>query len=129
MKKTTVTIYRDVQPHNLRRLAAMVCLRALDELKGEDPLIALDALLWITSGDFEMWAEVAGVPFADPFIVLTRGNSYRTRKKGRQPHESKRGKCVGIGQGDDPDAGKGISGSCYSRIEGITAGDRQQARA
>ncbi len=79
MTTATVRIFPDVQPQDLRRLAASVCLRAVDELRGSDPLKALDALLFLTGPDFPTWAEVANVPFADPIKLLTGGKLNRTR--------------------------------------------------
>lgn len=84
MTMTAVRICPDVQPSDLRRLAANVCLKALDELRNSDPVKALDALMWVTSDDFPFWAEAAGLPFADPWQVLTSGRaSQRIRTKGR----------------------------------------------
>lgn len=73
----TVKIYPDVEDKNIRQLAVQVCLRAIKELKGKDVFAALDAFLWLASDDFPTWAEVAGIPFADP---LTLVNSERFRR-------------------------------------------------
>lgn len=74
----------DVQPRDLRRLAASVCLKALDELRARDPVTQLDALVWLTSSDFPIWADAAGLPFADPWHVLTSGAAIkRIRTKGK----------------------------------------------
>lgn len=83
--KTTVSVYQDVPVQELRRLAAQVCLTALEELKGADVLTALDAVYWITGPDFAQWAEWAGLPFADPLKLLTNGKLFQTRirTKGR----------------------------------------------
>jgi hypothetical protein len=83
--KQTFNVYPDVQPQELRRLAAQVCLTAFQELKGRDVLKALDAVLWMTGPDFVQWAEWAGLPFADPLPLLTNGSLDRTRvrRKGK----------------------------------------------
>ena len=82
-------ICEDVQTKDLRRLAANVCLKALDELRRPDPVNALDAVLWLTGEDFPIWAEAAGLPFADPFQLLASGaaNHWKRPKDGR--HENK----------------------------------------
>lgn len=72
----TVKICPDVENKNIRQLAVQVCLRAVKELKGKDVLTALDAFLWLTSDDFPIWAEAAGLPFADPF-GLVNGERFR----------------------------------------------------
>jgi len=78
----------DVQPKDLRRLAANVCLKALDELRKPDPVTALDAVLWLTGEDFPIWAEAAGLPFADPFQLLASGAAMkRIRTKGKTHEE------------------------------------------
>lgn len=80
-----VRICEDVQPSDLRRLAANVCLKALDELRARDPVKVLDALAWLTSNDFPVWADAAGLPFADPWQVLTSGRAnQRIRTKGKE---------------------------------------------
>lgn len=65
----TFKICEDVPVRELRRLAAQVCLTAFDELKSQDVLRALDAAYWVTGPDFAVWAEWAGLPFADPVQV------------------------------------------------------------
>jgi len=77
-------ICEDVQRKDLRRLAVAVCLKALDEARKPDPVTALDAVLFLTGPDFPIWAEAAGLPFADPWQVLTSGAANkRIRTKGR----------------------------------------------
>lgn len=77
-------IGKDVPDENLRRLAAGVCLQAVKDAKDKDPLVSLDAVVWMTGEDFGFWADAAGIPFADPFELLTSGRAgkARTRAKG-----------------------------------------------
>jgi hypothetical protein len=83
--KATARVHENAM---LAQLAAQVCLTALDELKGKDPVKALDALMWLTGRDFPLWAEAAGVPFADPLLLLTTGKAKAIRtKRVRVKHE------------------------------------------
>jgi hypothetical protein len=58
---------------DLKNLSRAVIQEALRDLGGKDPIRALDALLWLTSNDFPIWADVWGFPFVDPFKVLVSG--------------------------------------------------------
>ncbi|GEM_PF-3660409 len=75
MKQTSIC--EDVQPETLRHLAARVCLQAIRDIRGDDPLAGLDAFFWLTGPDFGFWAEAAGIPFGDPLAVLTGGRLQR----------------------------------------------------
>ncbi|MBN1451130.1 MAG: hypothetical protein JW963_08965 [Anaerolineales bacterium] len=70
------SVSRDAQ---LSRLAADVCLTALEEAKSNDPIAALDAIFWLTGDDFPLWAEWAGIPFADARALITSGRARRVR--------------------------------------------------
>ncbi|NWG33527.1 MAG: hypothetical protein HXY42_03720 [Chloroflexi bacterium] len=72
-KRKKPVIGEDVPDENLRQLAVSVCLHAVDEAKDKDPLVSLDAILWLTGENFGFWADAAGIPFADPFEELTSG--------------------------------------------------------
>jgi hypothetical protein len=79
----TAKICEDVEVKNLRKLAAGVCLSALEDAKSPDPVKSLDAVYWLTSPDFPYWAEWAGLPFADVWQLLTGGvRVTRTKTKG-----------------------------------------------
>ncbi|NUQ86495.1 MAG: hypothetical protein HUU11_17465 [Anaerolineales bacterium] len=85
-KRKKPLIGEDVPNENLRKLAAMVCVQAVkDAAKDKDPLLALDAVLWLTGENFGFWAEAAGFPDADPFELLTSGlaGTAMTRVKGK----------------------------------------------
>lgn len=84
MKQTPVTICPDVQPENLRRLAANVVLRAVQEAQERNPIKSLDACLWLTSKSAAIWLDAAGLPFGDALGLLTAGKlSGRVKTKGR----------------------------------------------
>ena len=74
----------DIPETNIRRLAAQVVLKAIEEARAPDPLLALDAISWLAGSDFGLWAEVANIPFADPLELLTSGKvrTVRTKAKG-----------------------------------------------
>lgn len=104
--KTTVKIYQDVPPSQLRQLAANVCLKAFEELKGRDVITALDAFLWVTGADFGQWAEWAGMSYADPLPVLTNGLLDRTRVRSKGADHAKR--RFETTRGTDTLAGEGV---------------------
>lgn len=59
---------------DLQGLAFNMVMQALRDLKNKrKPEKQADALLWITSADFGIWAEVWGLPFADSYLMLTSG--------------------------------------------------------
>lgn len=68
----------------LRRLAAHVLLQAMGDVRKPNPLDAVESFLWLTGPDFPIWAEVAGIPFADPISILTRGHRIVTTVRGRR---------------------------------------------
>ena len=80
MTETTVKIFPDVMPKDLRQLAVNVCLKAIEQTRDRDPLTALDACLWLLSSDFGLWAEVAGIPYADTLQLLTSGRRVKTKR-------------------------------------------------
>jgi hypothetical protein len=43
------------------RLAAAVVASAVDDLRRQDPLVSLDALIWLTFGDGPIWLEALGL--------------------------------------------------------------------
>lgn len=124
--KTTVTIYPDVQPQELRRLAAQVCLTAFEELKGRDIVTALDAFLWVTGADFMQWAEWAGLPFADPLPVLTNGLLDRTRVRSKGADHAKR--SFETSRGTDTLAGEGIQAADRACIGEHPPGGNRRTR-
>ena len=72
---TESLVCADVQHRELRRLAGAVILQTLRDLIAPDPVRALDAALFLTGSDFGIWADAAGVPFADGARLLTVGNA------------------------------------------------------
>lgn len=54
-----VIIFADVPASLLRNLAASVCLKAFEDLRSGQVERALDAVLWLTSEDFEDWLAYA----------------------------------------------------------------------
>ena len=85
-----MTIFPDVPTSELRRLAGAVITQAIADLTAPDPVRALDSVLWLTGGDFGLWAEVAGVPFADGVRLLTIGNATSASKQARRMREPSR---------------------------------------
>lgn len=87
MKKATAKIYPDVPEQYIRLLATNVCLRAIEDARDPDPLTALDACMWLLSSDFPLWVEAAGLPFADPWELLTSGRAMQARTRKGKRHE------------------------------------------
>ncbi len=80
MKQTAEPLITpDVLPENLRRLAAQVCLQAVrDVVYSKDARRKLDALLFLTSPEFEVWADWGNNTFTKPYQLLS---NLRTVKK------------------------------------------------
>ena len=87
---TGIRIFDEVQPVNLRRLAAAVCLRAFEDVKGKDGIAALDAVLWLSSPAGVLFLSVAGLDHADPLQILLSGKLKKTnvKMKGNQNAKS-----------------------------------------
>jgi hypothetical protein len=64
---------------NLKPLALAVVSQAVRDLQGGDTIRSLDAALWLTSDDFDFWREVADIPNANSYRLLTGGNVRRMR--------------------------------------------------
>ena len=47
---------------NFLPLFSAVIIHAMDDLKSKDTAKALDAMVFLRSGDFPIWAEAAGLP-------------------------------------------------------------------
>ncbi len=76
-----VTVSREA---DLRSLGKAIIRQAIFDLNDkENPIKALDALLWLSSSDFPIWADLWGVPFADPFVMLASGGArkYKFERK------------------------------------------------
>lgn len=78
--KTGARIDKDVQPENLRRLAAATCLRAFSEIK-MGGVMALDAVIWLTSPAGDLFLSAAGLDYVDPLKLLISGKLHRARVK------------------------------------------------
>lgn len=72
----TVRIYEHA---DLKPLALAVVSQAIRDMRGCDPVQALDAALWLTGDDFGVWADVMNIPFADGYKLLTSGAARRMR--------------------------------------------------
>lgn len=77
-----VIIPEHVPDRNLRELAAAVVNKAVKDSQSNDEILAIDAIYWLTGSDFPWWVEVAGLPFADPFKLLSDGKA-RFKTKAR----------------------------------------------
>jgi hypothetical protein len=75
--------YSQVVDTSWRGLMAAVIAQSVADLRDPDPVTALDAALWLTGDDFDFWAEVIGMPFADGYKLLTSGAA-RRMKAGRK---------------------------------------------
>lgn len=60
------------------RLIAAVFIQAAQDAKGGDPILALDAALWLASPDAETFLEAVGFD-ADPLELLTSGKIRKVR--------------------------------------------------
>ena len=64
---------------SLKPLALAVVSQALRDLRAGDTMTALDAALWLTSDDFETWAEWIHIPLADGYKLLTSGAARKSK--------------------------------------------------
>lgn len=65
---------------DLRGLAHAMVRQAVKDFRNRKKSEkSLDALLWLTGEDFGIWAEVWGMPFADPFLMLQTGGARKLR--------------------------------------------------
>ena len=93
MKQQPVIICEDVMTKDLRQLATVTILQALEDAKKAGKIEQrLDAVLWLTGPDAPWWCEWAGMPFADVWKMLVSGSAKKpTRRKnghGRQHSET-----------------------------------------
>jgi hypothetical protein len=82
--KATARIHEAADFHNLARAVISQAVRDLENTG--KPIKQIDALLWLTSEDFPLWAEVMDFPFADPFKMLS---IVGTRKLDREVNNGK----------------------------------------
>lgn len=78
--RATVRIYEHA---DLKPLALAVVSQAIRDLREGDTVTALDAALWLTGNDFDIWADVMNIPLADGYKLLTSGAA-RKMKVGRK---------------------------------------------
>lgn len=60
----------------INRLATAVIVRAFQDLQNPKEETALDAMMFLTGEDFPIWAEIAGLPFAQ----FTIKNAMKAKK-------------------------------------------------
>ena len=90
-----VVICEDVMQKDLRQLATCVVLQALEDAKHARGIERkLDAALWLTGPDISWWCEWAGMPFADPFEILTSGAARKSQTRRRNGHERRHPETV-----------------------------------
>lgn len=65
----------NIHPHaDVKGLIAAVILRAARDLAGQDPRLAIDSLLWLTSRDFEVWKDALNPDLdMNPYKMLSSG--------------------------------------------------------
>jgi len=91
MKQQPVIICEDVMTKDLRQLATVTILQALEDAKKAGKIEQrLDAVLWLTGPDAPWWCEWAGMPFADVWKMLVSGSAKKPNRRkngyGRQQH-------------------------------------------
>jgi hypothetical protein len=68
---------------DFRSLARAVIAQAVRDMRNKrQPVKQVDALLWLTSDDFPLWAEFMDAPFMDPFRMLSIGGTRQLDRKG-----------------------------------------------
>jgi hypothetical protein len=60
------------------RLMSAVFAQAVRDAKGGDLLKSLDAVLWLSGPDAEMYLDAVGFP-ADPLLLLTSGQARKAK--------------------------------------------------
>jgi hypothetical protein len=79
--KTTVRVSQHAA---FRSLARAVISQAVRDMRNtRQPMKQIDALLWLTSEDFPLWAEFMDAPFMDPLKMLTSGGARMLDRKGQ----------------------------------------------
>ena len=67
------------------RLAAAVVASAVDDLRRQDPLVSLDALIWLTFGDGPIWLEALGLDVTpDEIFCSIVGRKRNGARSGRR---------------------------------------------
>lgn len=71
-----------------RELGMAVLIQAIQDVRGNDEIIALDAALWLVSDDVPLWLEAVGLPDVDALKLITTGNARNAKRlKGWRWHE------------------------------------------
>lgn len=55
----------------IKELAMEMIFQAVRDLGCQDIVLILDAQQWLNGSDFPLWAEAAGIPFADPNEIMS----------------------------------------------------------
>jgi hypothetical protein len=63
-------ICEDVQPVNIRRLAAQVINQAIRDLLHKPQYVKKEVFLWMTSPEFRVWADMAGADQLNVYQLL-----------------------------------------------------------
>ena len=93
MKQQPVIICEDVMTKDLRQLATVTILQALEDAKKSRKIEQrLDAVLWLTGKDAPWWLEWAGMSHSDVWKMLTSGSAKKPNRRkngyGRQYSET-----------------------------------------
>ncbi len=62
---------------NLRRLAAVTIRQAVNDFRSQDPLRALDAFLWLSGEEADVWFEAASMQGVDRLKFIASGRARR----------------------------------------------------
>jgi hypothetical protein len=62
---------------NMKLIAVAVVKQAVADLRHQDPARSVDAALWLTGPEFQIWADFCDMPYADPFKMLTTGAAHK----------------------------------------------------
>jgi hypothetical protein len=93
----------------LKLIAVAVVKQAIQDLEHQDPVRSVDAALWLTGPEFQIWADFCEMPYADPFKMLTSGAA---RKLTHAPARS-----AGVDKNRRPDAKRTKCTQTFSRID------------
>lgn len=72
-------VCEDVQIGDLKQLAVMTVAQALRDAARGRIEQQLDAVLWLVGEDSGFWLEWAGLPYADPIMLITSGQAKTAR--------------------------------------------------
>ncbi len=74
-----MTISEFASMEDLRRLAAVTIRQAVLDYRSKDPILALDAFLWLSCAESDIWFDTAGLEAVNGLLFFTFQTQSRIR--------------------------------------------------